>query len=215
MSREALTCFLACSIHRGRRKGWSSDRSKPHPFWLGPEREGPPMGQSTADRTLLFGYLALQMDFITSPSLVSAMNAWALAKDKTLGQVLVSRGDLAEDDDALIEALARRIIEKHENNPRRSLEAVTAGAAVPPELEQIADDDLGYSVRMLPNRGETTWPPIGASRPCADNDRSSRWLALPPRRFPCPGRHGRGLDCRGYRTPSARGTQAAPGALRR
>ena len=47
------------------------------------------MGQSTADRTLLFGYLALQMDFITSPSLVSAMNAWAVAKDKSLGQVLL------------------------------------------------------------------------------------------------------------------------------
>ena len=28
---------------------------------------------------------------------------------------------------------------------------MTAGAAVPPELEQIGDDDLGYSVRLLPN----------------------------------------------------------------
>ena len=33
-----------------------------------------------ADRNLLFGILALQMDFITRDQLVAAMHAWVLAK---------------------------------------------------------------------------------------------------------------------------------------
>ena len=34
------------------------------------------MAQSAADRNLLFGILALQMDFITRDALIAAMNAW-------------------------------------------------------------------------------------------------------------------------------------------
>ena len=37
-----------------------------------------PAQQAGADRNLLFGVLALQMDFITREALLSAMQAWAL-----------------------------------------------------------------------------------------------------------------------------------------
>ena len=40
--------------------------------------------QSTADRNLLFGILALQMDFISREALIQAMHAWVLAKAKPL-----------------------------------------------------------------------------------------------------------------------------------
>ena len=36
------------------------------------------MSQSHVDRNLLFGILALQMDFISREALVAAMNAWVL-----------------------------------------------------------------------------------------------------------------------------------------
>ncbi len=42
------------------------------------------------DRNLLFGILALQNDFITRDQLVEAINAWVLAKQRPLGELLPS-----------------------------------------------------------------------------------------------------------------------------
>jgi hypothetical protein len=44
------------------------------------------MAESDAERNLLFGSLALQMDFITRDALVTAMRACAKEKDGTIGQ---------------------------------------------------------------------------------------------------------------------------------
>ena len=41
-------------------------------------------GRPGADRNLLFGILALQMDFIGRDALIAAMNAWVLDKAKSL-----------------------------------------------------------------------------------------------------------------------------------
>ena len=40
------------------------------------------MSGDAANRNLLFGILALQMDFIDRDQLVAAMNRWVLEKDK-------------------------------------------------------------------------------------------------------------------------------------
>jgi hypothetical protein len=55
---------------------------------------------SAADRNLLFGILALQMDFISRDDLIAAMNAWVLEKSKPLGQLLVERRALDADNHA-------------------------------------------------------------------------------------------------------------------
>ena len=51
---------------------------------------------ASSDRTLLFGILALQMDFITREQLVAGMQAWVLAKEVSLAELrrawLVSDG---------------------------------------------------------------------------------------------------------------------------
>jgi hypothetical protein len=47
-----------------------------------------------ADRNLLFGILALQMDFISRDALIAAMHAWVLEKAKLLGQILLEQGHL-------------------------------------------------------------------------------------------------------------------------
>ena len=51
------------------------------------------MAQS-ADRSLLLGILALQNDLVTRDQLIEAMNAWAEAKDRPLGEILCERGAL-------------------------------------------------------------------------------------------------------------------------
>ena len=54
-----------------------------------------PPRPGAADRNLLFGVVALQMDFINGNTLIAAMHAWVLDKARPLGQVLVEQGKLA------------------------------------------------------------------------------------------------------------------------
>ena len=72
------------------------------------------MPNSTSDRNLLFGILALQMDFISRDSLVAAMNAWVLDKQIPLGQILLNHGALAGDEHALLDAMVNKHVQKHE-----------------------------------------------------------------------------------------------------
>jgi hypothetical protein len=79
---------------------------------------------AAADRNLLFGILALQMDFIDRDELVAAMNAWILDKSKPLGQVLRDHGALSGERRALLEALVQEHLKQHDNDPEKSLAAV-------------------------------------------------------------------------------------------
>jgi len=46
---------------------------------------------AAADRNLLFGILALQMDFVSRDALIAAMHAWVLYTAQTLGQLTVQQ----------------------------------------------------------------------------------------------------------------------------
>ncbi len=81
----------------------------------------------SADRNLLFGILALQMDFITRDALIAAMNAWVLEKARSLGDLLAEHGALAPADRDLLEPLVRRHIEQHGGDPSRSLRIAELG----------------------------------------------------------------------------------------
>src|SRR2546427_172871 len=93
-----------------------------------PARSGPwskPMS-ATADRNLLFGILALQLDFIRRDDLIAAMHAWVLDKARPLDRILREQGALAADEHALLDGLVRKHLEKHGNDPQRSLAAVSS-----------------------------------------------------------------------------------------
>src|SRR5262245_65353429 len=76
--------------------------SCPHALRRDPHRTRPhTMSQAASDRNLLFGILALQMDFISRDALVAAMHAWVLDKQKSLGGILVACGALARGHRAL------------------------------------------------------------------------------------------------------------------
>jgi serine/threonine protein kinase len=109
----------------------------------------PKFNARSADRNLLFGILALQMDFIDRDSLVAAMHAWVLAKDKPLGRILIEQGKLKAELLALIDALVQAHLEVHEEDPERSLAAVAAVDAVRRDLARIDDAELQASVSMV------------------------------------------------------------------
>src|SRR5260370_40573111 len=97
------------------------------------------MSKANADRNLLFGILALQMDFISRDALIAAMSAWVLDKAKPLGQILVEQGALRGDAHTLLEALVQKHLELHDNDPSKSLASVSSIDSVRQRLQEIAD----------------------------------------------------------------------------
>src|SRR5580704_9477714 len=93
----------------------------------------------SADRNLLFGILALQMDFIRRDALIAAMHAWVLAKAKPLGQILLDQKALTADTHALLEALVQKHLALHGNDTEKSLAAFSSVGSVRNDLKQIAD----------------------------------------------------------------------------
>jgi serine/threonine protein kinase len=100
----------------------------------------------TADRNLLFGILALQMDFISRDALIRAMNAWVLEKHKPLGQILLEQGALRAGTRAALDLVVQEHLEQHGNDPQRSLAAVPFAGSLRQHLQQVADADLHASL---------------------------------------------------------------------
>ena len=70
-----------------------------------------------ADRNLLFGILALQMDFVSRDALIAAMHAWVLDKSRPLGQILVEQRALAPRRLALLDSLVEEHLDGHGRDP--------------------------------------------------------------------------------------------------
>jgi serine/threonine-protein kinase len=110
---------------------------------------------------MLFGILALQMDFVSRDALLAAMNAWVLDKTRPLGQVLVEQQALRPEKRELLEALVRAHLEMHGDDPERSLAALGSTGQVGQGPQRIADPDLQASLaRVLarpPDDPQATW----------------------------------------------------------
>src|SRR5262249_1738742 len=102
-----------------------------------------------ADRNLLFGILALQMDFITRDQLIVAMHAWVLDKAKPLGQILQERGALPAERHALLEALVQEHLKLHDHDARKSLAALSSLGSAWRDLEQIPDAEVQASLASV------------------------------------------------------------------
>src|SRR5215472_4610493 len=92
-----------------------------------------------ADRNLIFGLLALQMDFVTREQLLDAMHAWMLDKYLALGDILCQRGVLADDDRADLDRLVDKHITRHGNNPQSSLASLHVEQVLREHLESLDD----------------------------------------------------------------------------
>src|SRR5262245_34571517 len=99
-----------------------------------------------ASRNLLFGLLALQNNFIDRDALLDAFNRWVHHKINPLCEILVKRGALAPDDFGLLNALVAKHLEKFDNDPRRSLAALSSIGSVREDLSRIADPEVQASL---------------------------------------------------------------------
>ena len=146
------------------------------------------MSQPQSDRNLLFGVLALQMDFIDRDALVRGMNAWLLDKAKPLGRILMEQKALDPDAHALLDALVRKRLEKHGGDAERSLAALSSGARAADALKDINDPDLHQSIARL---GRPIPPPVA---PVAPRDARPRFRILRPHAREALGRVSVALD---------------------
>jgi serine/threonine protein kinase len=109
-------------------------------------RQAPRLAGASADRNLLFGVLALQMDFISRNALLAAIQAWAFDKAKPLGQILVEQGALLDSRRALLDGLVQEHVQAHGNDPAQSLAAAAPDTSIHEELMGITDPEVHASL---------------------------------------------------------------------
>jgi serine/threonine-protein kinase len=105
-----------------------------------------PEHPSTADRNLLFGILAIQVNFIDRDELIAAINIWVLEKHKPLGQILLERRKLTADQVGAINTLIEQHLKMHGDDPELSLRATVA---LPFDLDVVQDADMQASIAKL------------------------------------------------------------------
>jgi serine/threonine-protein kinase len=108
---------------------------------------------------LLFGILALQMDFISRDALIAAMHAWVLDKIKPLGQILCEQGQLSAEQRQVLNALVHQHVKAHHNDPQQSLAAIAAPAAVCQQLRSLADAEVQASLDSVAEVQDTGTDP--------------------------------------------------------
>jgi hypothetical protein len=116
---------------------------------LVPEDSEPPTAQA-ADRNLLFGILALQMDFISRDDLITAMNRWVIEKKTPLGQLLLRQKALTADTHALLEALVQKHLTLHANGATKAQQADSSAKLrkiARPQAYKVAREMVRFAVR--------------------------------------------------------------------
>jgi WD40 repeat protein/tRNA A-37 threonylcarbamoyl transferase component Bud32 len=107
---------------------------------------------SHADRNLLFGILAVQMDFVARDALIAAMHAWVLEKSKPLGRILVEQQALSLARHDLLEHLVDEHLAAHGGDAEKSLAASDGLGALRDELERVADPEIRATLDRVPSR---------------------------------------------------------------
>src|SRR3954453_22336285 len=101
-----------------------------------------------ADRNLLFGVLALQLDLIDSPRFAEACAAWAARKDQPLGDLLVERGWITATDREEGNRVMGRKLEKAGGDARNLLGTI-ADATIREVLDSQADEAIRATLTGL------------------------------------------------------------------
>ncbi len=101
-----------------------------------------------SDRNLLFGILALQMDFISRDALIEALRDWTTQKERPLGQILVERGDLLASRRELMESLVEEHVRRHDNDPAVSLASISSVYEVSVDWHRVHDVDIAESLAV-------------------------------------------------------------------
>ena len=100
------------------------------------------------DQNLLFGVLALQLEFVDGQQFVEACGVWATRKETALGDVLLERGWIDAEAKRQVEELLDRKLRKHRGDARTAL-----GTVADPDLRNllhnVRDRDVDETLSLL------------------------------------------------------------------
>jgi len=113
------------------------------------------MSQLAADRNLLFGILAVQLEFVARDGLVAAMNSWVLDKQNSLGHIMEQQRLLTPERRTLLEALVNEHVKQHDNDTDKSLQALARDGVTCASLLEVSDAGVQASLARLPAAGAT------------------------------------------------------------
>lgn len=102
-----------------------------------------------SDRNLLFGVLALQMNFMSRDDLVTGMHRWVQEKSKSLGQILLEEKRLLPEQVEALDALIVQHLKAHGDAVERSLRAVNVASTAVSDLTPFSDRDVQASISHL------------------------------------------------------------------
>jgi len=100
------------------------------------------------DQNLLFGVLALQLEFIDARQFVEACSVWATRKEAGLGDVLLERGWIDAKAKQQVKELLDRKLRKHRGEARTVL-GTLADAGLRNLLHQVEDRDVDETLSLL------------------------------------------------------------------
>lgn len=107
------------------------------------------MSKVGADRCLVFGVMAHQMNFLDEDGLVAALRQWTERKDEDLAGLVVRSRALAPEEARSVEQLARRQIEKF-GGPERVLSGLSLAPEVRRRLRALNDPELDEALLRVP-----------------------------------------------------------------
>ena len=106
------------------------------------------MPTASADRNLLFGVLAVQLDFVSRDDLIAATSRWVLDKEQPLSKVFVEQGMISEEESQLIAGVVQKHLQRNNDDPRQSLNSIEAFDAIRATLGNVDDEELRSTVEF-------------------------------------------------------------------
>src|SRR5262245_43223970 len=89
-------------------------------------------------RDLLFGALALQLDFVSAADLQPTLQAWHVDRSRPLPEMLYHRGSIGKSRLALLERLTEEYLSKHGGDESAALAAACAARPMTIDLSAFA-----------------------------------------------------------------------------
>lgn len=134
------------------------------------------MSAASADRNLLFGVLAVQLNFVSRDDLISATSRWVLDKQRPLSEIFVEQGMITIEESKVIDSVVTKHLEKNGDDPRQSLQSIEAFEAIRSTLGDLDDAEVRETVEYstLGFNSQVTPSPHSESDPYSTQGPMSR-----------------------------------------
>jgi len=100
------------------------------------------------DQNLLFGVLALQLEYIDTNQFADVCAAWATRKNMTVADIMVERGWITPQAKDEVEGLLTRKLDKHDGDARKAL-GDAADASARDVMRDVGDEQVDETLDHL------------------------------------------------------------------